>query len=339
MYLSGDKKNALMQLIDRAKEQQPVTASFCCQVLQLDVKRYQRWKRQHKKAGRCTNGKPGPNRAPHRLLPEEEDKIVQVAKDEQYADLSHRQLCVTASENGIVEAGASTFYRVMKRHQLAVHREPKPKPRQEKPEVHAEKPNQIWSWDLTYIRLGFVFVYLFAIIDVYSRKIVGWHLGFNARVASMKKAWDNALANENLIDVTDAPQMPTALSDHGVQMAGKSAKQFFKDLGIKQLFARYQTPTDNAWIETWFRILKNDWLRYKDYVSFDQIKTIIADFITFYNTVRYHGSIDYVTPEQKHTGQANLVLVERAERKRIARLKRLAINREQVSRSPTEKAA
>jgi len=77
-------------------------------------------------------------------------------------------------------------------------------------------------------------VYLFAIIDVYSRKIVGWHLGLNARVDSMKRAWDKALANEELVGVMGVPQMPTALSDHGMQMGKKSSKQFFKDFGIRQ---------------------------------------------------------------------------------------------------------
>ena len=137
-------------------------------------------------------------------------------------------------------------------------RQRKRKTPQVKPEVNPDGPNQVWSWDLTYIAIGPIFVYLFAIIDVYSRKIVGWHLGFNARVESMKKAWDKALVNENLIGVSGAPKLPIALSDHGVQMAKKTAKQFFKDLGIKQLFARYQTPQDNAWIESWFRILKYD---------------------------------------------------------------------------------
>lgn len=199
--------------------------------------------------------------------------------------------------------------------------------------------NQIWSWDLTYIALGPIFVYLFAIIDVFSRKIVGWHLGFNARVESMKKAWDNALANEGLIGIVDAPQMPAALSDHGVQMAKKSAKQFFKDLGIKQLFARYKTPTDNAWIELWFRILKHDWLRYKDYVSFEQLKAIIRQFVTVYNTERYHGTIGYVTPEQKHSRQADEILKARSERKRLVRLHRLNVNREEVSQIVWRKAA
>ncbi len=303
------------------------------------MKRYQRWMRQYRKTGRCANGKPGPKKAPHRLLPEEEDRIVKLAKDDQYADLSHRQLSVTASESGEVEASASSFYRVMKQQQLMEQREREPRTPQEKPEVKAERPNQIWSWDLTYIPLGFLYVYLFAIIDVYSRKIVGWHLGFNARVESMKKAWDRALTNEGLLDMVDVPQMPTALSDHGVQMAKKSAKQFFKDLGIKQLFARYQTPTDNVWIESWFRILKRDWLQYKDYVSFDQIKSIISEFINYYNIIRYHGAIEYVTPEQKHTGKADSILKERVERKRIARLNRLSVNRKQVSRTAIDRAA
>jgi transposase InsO family protein len=254
-------------------------------------------------------------------------------------DLSHRQLSVVASESTALEASASSFYRVMKEERLMKTRQRKPRTPQPKPEIKPEGPNEVWSWDLSYIALGPIFVYLFAIIDVYSRKIVGWHLGLNARVESMKKAWDKALVNENLVDVSQAPKLPTALSDHGVQMAKKTAKQFFKDLGIKQLFARYQTPQDNAWIESWFRILKYDWLRYKDYVSFDQLKGIIGRFVFVYNTQRYHGAIGYVTPEQKHTGQAEQILKERSERKRLARLHRLTVNRQSVSRPEWKKAA
>lgn len=316
-----------------------VPIGFCCHKLELDVKRYQRWSRLHRRTGRYGGGKPGPEKAPHRLLAEERAKIVELAKDDTYVDLSHRHLSVVGSETAQVEASASSFYRVMKQEQLMEKRGRKPITPQIKPEVKPDGPNQIWSWDLTYIALGPIFVYLFAIIDVFSRKIVGWHLGFNARVESMKKAWDNALANEDLIDVTTAPQMPIALSDHGVQMAKKSAKQFFKELGVKQLFARYKTPTDNAWIESWFRILKYDWLRYRDYVSFEQLKAIIRQFIIAYNTKRYHGAIGYVTPQQKHTGQDRKILEARWERKCVARLHRLQVNRESISQIELAKAA
>lgn len=308
----------------------------CCDTLLLDVKRYQRWIRLYRKTGRYGGEKPGPKKAPHRLLTKEREDIIKLAKDDNHMDLSHRQLSVVASETGEVEASASSFYRVMKKEQLMEKHQRRPKTPQAKPDVKPDGPNQVWSWDLTYIALGPIFVYMFAIIDVFSRKIVGWHLGFNARVESMKKAWDKALVNENLIGVSE---LPIALSDHGVQMAKKTAKQFFKDLGIKQLFARYQTPQDNAWIESWFRILKYDWLRYKDYVSFDEIKTIIRQFVVVYNTQRYHGAIGYVTPKQKHTGQTEEILKARTERQRLARLHRLKVNRKSVSQIEWKKAA
>ena len=266
-------------------------------------------------------------------------EIIEWGKDECYADLSHRQLAITASESGQVQASASSFYRVMKEEALMDQRARKPKKSQSKPEVKPGGPNEVWSWDLTYLPLGPIFVYLFAIIDVHSRKIVGWHLSFNATVDSMKKAWDQALSQEGLLGGLSAPQMPMALSDHGVQMAKKSAKEFFRDLGIKQLFARYQTPKDNAWIESWFRILKHDELKYRDYISFDQLKAILEAFIRFYNTERYHGAIDYVTPEQKHSGQAEEILKARTQRKEQARLKRMEYHKAQTDQNQERKAA
>jgi len=294
----------------------------------LDIRRYKRWINLYKKEGRYGGGKPGPKKAPHGLLSPERQKINDLARADEYQDLAHRQLSVVASEKGIVEASPSSFYRVMKGADLISKREPIANRRNmEKPEIKPTGPNQVWSWDLTYIPLGFVFVYLFAIIDVYSRKIIGWHLSFNAAVKSMKVAWDKALSNEGLLGHIRAPKMPLALSDHGVQMAKKTAKQFFRDLGIKQLFARYQTPQDNSWIESWFRILKYDWLRFKDYVSFSQLEEIINRFVEIYNKVRYHGAIGYVTPEQMHSGIAGEILSARTERKRLTRLRRLEENR------------
>lgn len=332
-------KGALIKLIAGVKERYSVTVKYCCQVLELDPKRYRRWIKLHQLTGQYGGGKPGPKKAPHALLQKEREMIQKLAKEDKYADLSHRQLSVVASETNQVEASPSTFYREMKRGGLMEKRKREPKRTQEKPEVKPDRPNQVWSWDLTYIALGPIFVYLFAIIDVYSRKMVGWHLSFNATVNSMKIAWDKALIQEGLLGKIGAPKMPLALSDHGVQMAKKSAKQFFKDLGIKQLFARYQTPQDNSWIESWFRILKYDWLRFKDYVSFEQLKEIITQFVHIYNHCRYHGAIGYVTPQQKHTGEAEKILAKRAQRKRLARLKRLKVNRNQTGQTRWDQAA
>jgi transposase InsO family protein len=260
------------------------------------------------------------------LLPEERAKVIALSREEVYGDLTHRQLAVMASETDQVQVSSSSFYRVMKEQGLVERRNDKIREPQKKLEVKPDRPNEIWSWDITYLALGSIFVYLFAIIDVYSRKIVGWHLSFNATVESMKRAWDKALSHEGLLGDGKGPPLPTALSDHGVQMAKKTARQFFRDLGIGQLFARYQTPTDNAWIESWFRILKYDWLRFKDYISFDELRHILEGFIRFYNTQRYHGAIGYVTPDQRHKGEDKKILVQREAKKLQARRRRFEIN-------------
>lgn len=119
-----------------------VSIKYCCQKLQLDVKRYQRWVRVCQKTGRYGGGKPGPEKPPHRLLPEEKEDIISLAKDDTYADLSHRQLAIVASETGQVEASASSFYRVMKQEQLMEKRQRKPRTPQDKPDV---KPTRLFS--------------------------------------------------------------------------------------------------------------------------------------------------------------------------------------------------
>ena len=101
-------------MITEVCDKYSVTIKHCCQNLQLDRKRYQRWVRLYRKTARYGGGRPGPKKAPHRLRPEEKGDIIKIAKDETYSDLSHRQLAVVASETGQVEASASSFYRVMK---------------------------------------------------------------------------------------------------------------------------------------------------------------------------------------------------------------------------------
>lgn len=338
----GQTKKAIIETLSWAHSQ-GVTIGFACKVLQLREARYYGWI-QGKTTDTVTpeeleDNKPGPIEAPHRLLLKESQAIREISLNDEYVDLSHRQLSVVASEKGIVQASASTFYRQMKEEGLVHKRKPRPRPKQEKPEVKPSRPNEAWAWDLTYLPLGTVFVYLVAIIDLYSRKIVGWHLCLSATVESVKKAWDKALVSEDLLGIEGVPEMPLALSDHGVQMTAKTMKQFFKDLGIKQLFARYQTPTDNAFIEAWFKILKWDELRYKDYTTFYELEEVITQITRVYNTLRYHGGIDYVTPEQRHTGQDRIILAQRAERKNIARAHRLAVNRCQSLPSEVSQAA
>ena len=315
-------------------------------MLQLSRSRYYAWKRRVAQADPSEPLDPledhpcGPlcGEAPHRLLAEEKEQICALLKEETYGDLSARQLAVVACEQEIVQASASSFYRQARKEGLHRQREVKTSVKSSKPEVDPTGPNQTWSWDITYIPFFGIYLYLVAILDMYSRKIVGWKLSFDGTVESMKQVWDQALCNEGLLDIEEGPQGLEALSDHGAQMTAKSMTQFFKDLGISQLFARYHTPTDNAWIEAFFRIFKYDWLRFQDIFSFHHLEELIAVFVDWYNYHRYHGAIEYVTPHQKHTGQDQHILQTRLQRKEQARQRRLEIHSNRASQAFSEVA-
>jgi len=325
-YLTEEQRIAVVGMIAAARIPGKLSAACCCRAARLDYRRYQRWQRRLRATGRYGGEKPGPQRAPHALLESEKQAVIALYGDERFTDMSIRQVAVAASEQGIVETSPASVQRIWAKLDAAKRRKAINREKAGKPEVKAERPNQTWSWDITYLRLGFFYVYLFAIIDVYSRKIVGWHLSFDATVASMKYAWDNALVNERLVG-NDCPPLPEALSDRGVQMKCKSARKFFHDLGISQLFSRCHTPTDNAWIESWFNTFKNSWLKYKDYESFSSLQALIAEFVEFYNRRRAHGSIGMVTPEQMHNGEAAGILAQRQARRQAARAQRLLFNR------------
>jgi len=347
--LSAEIKQDLMEGIDRAVSQ-GMKVRRACQILDLPRSRYYAWKqRLEEGAGSAETALtdqpagPAPGTPPHRLLDEEKEIIQDLLAEEAYADLSIPQLAIVASEEEQVQASASSFYR-QARQQKGDRARPEKHPlkKQEKPEVNVTAPHQVWSWDITYIPFFGFFLYLVAILDVYSRKIVGWKLCFNATVDSVKQTWDQALANEGLLDRPNGPKGLEALSDHGTQMTAKSMKKFFQKLHIGQLFARYQTPTDNAWIEVWFRIFKYEWLRFQDVFSFHQLEALIGRFVTYYNERRYHGAIGYVTPQQRHTGQDQEIIQQRQQRTEAARQRRLSIHRQRVehaSDQALEKAA
>ncbi len=347
--LSAQIKQALLEGIEQAVAQ-GMNVTRACQILDLPRARYYAWKKRLQEGVISAEtaltdrpAGPAPGTAPHRLLDEEKASIQALLAEEAYADLSIPQLAIVASEEEKVQASASSFYRQAPKQAGDRDREEKhPLKKQEKPEVKPTAPHQVWAWDLTYLPFFGAFLYLVAILDVYSRKIVGWKLCFNATVDSVQQAWDQALANEGLLDRPEGPKGLEALSDHGSQMTAKSMKKFFKKLHIGQLFARYQTPTDNAWIEVWFRIFKYEWLRFQEVLSFHQLEALIGRFVTYYNEGRYHGAIGYVTPQQRHTGQDEAIRQQRQRRKEQARQRRLAIHRqraEHASDQALEKAA
>ncbi len=154
-------------------------------------------------------------------------------------------------------------------------------------------PNQVWSTDLTYIRLVKEYVYLSAILDVYTRKIVGWAI---SRDLSHKFCLE-------AVRIAIKQYGPVAgiihHSDRGVQYACEDYIKFLQEHKFQISMSRLATPEDNAYIESFFKTLKREEVYFKNYKTMDDVIKNLPRFIDdVYNTKRLHSSLGYKTPQE-----------------------------------------
>jgi transposase InsO family protein len=318
-------KKDILNLIDESFRN-GIPRARVCLLLQIDERRVLRWR---KRGGRLVDIKPGPAHAPHALLPEEKKAILAIAADEHYANDSHRVLAAKGADLDLFHASASSVYKVMHEQDLTADRTGRiaksgRSTAPDRPEI--DGPNQRWCWDITYCRTKVqgVFLYLYTLLDEYSRKVIAWRISWNMTHREAQELLQEGLENEGIVDVE--VKLPDLINDRGTQMKAKAFVKMCKDLGINQKFARPRTPNDNPFIESLFSIVKGH-LPYPD--SFlDDIDAItyFTTFFGFYNKERYHGKIGFVTPCQRHDGLDKPIIERRARALTKAREKRLAFN-------------
>ncbi len=327
--LPAEIKLTLIGAITEAKEAGfPIVRS--CEVLMLEARRFHRWVQGRDPKGLTLDDvvdePPVPKTTPHRITADERAAIIAAASDEMNSDKAHRKLAHHLSRTDKAFVSESTVLRVLHSVALVCRFQGRAgKPKAAKPETVVEAPNEIWAWDISYCRVGDTFWYLIAIIDLFSRKIVGHAVRPSATSDEVKGVFDKALANEGLLGM-DA-KMPKSLSDRGPQMRSKTIRRFFYDLGITQMFARPRTPADNATIESFFATIKGERLYHGAYFSPIELISDSDAFVTYYNQERLHMGIGFVTPAEKHDGRADGIIAARRAGMDRARLERLQVNR------------
>jgi len=155
-------------------------------------------------------------------------------------------------------------------------------------------PNQVWSVDITYIKLHRGHMYLTAVIDWYSRKIMGWELSDTLDTRPVLAAVENAVEKYGTPAIIN--------SDQGCQFTSDDYKQLLRSFGIRQSMDGKSRWADNIMIERWFRSLKCESLYISEYETPKELRRLVRDYITEYNTVRPHKALDYRTPEDVYTG-------------------------------------
>ena len=152
----------------------------------------------------------------------------------------------------------------------------------------AQFPNQVWLIDITYIKMKHRHMYLTAIIDWYSRKIVGWKLSDTLEAAPVLEAVREAVERNGVPAIIN--------SDQGCQFTSDDYKALLKSLHIRQSMGEKSRWADNIMIERWFRSLKTEKISVEEYASERELRVCIEDYINQYNNVRPHESFDNATP-------------------------------------------
>lgn len=253
-----------------------------------------------RQAKKMSQARPAPART---LTPQERDEVHQVLNSERFVDQAPRQVYATLLDEGHYLCHWRTMYRIMA--QFGENRERRNQlrhPRYAKPELVATGPRQLWSWDITKLKgpTKYSAFYLYLIIDVYSRFVVGWLLAQK----------ESELLAHHLISQTCRKQgivrqQLTLHADRGGPMRAKSVAQLLIDLSVAKSHSRPHTPDDNPFSEAHFKTLKYQ-PDYPDrFASFQDALTWTRSFITFYNFDHYHSALSLLTPAVVHYGLAD----------------------------------
>jgi len=307
MIRHSDRKQAV-KLIQEAN-QNGARLARACKELNINVRTYERWIENGdvKADQRPLAKRPEPK---NKLSPEEKQRILDVIKQDEYVDLPPSQIVPKLADKGIYIASESSFYRVMREEKLQHHRGKSKKPIPRVPESHvATAPNQVWTWDITWLNGPVLGLYyrLYLIIDLFSRKIVGWEVWEKETAIYAEKLIKKAVIREKI------QGRPLVLhSDNGSPMKAATFQATLEALGITKSYSRPRVSNDNPYSESMFRTLKyRPEYPEKGFESIQSARDWVTQLVHWYNYEHQHSGINFVTPHHCHTGNYVEVLNRR----------------------------
>ena len=264
----------------------------------------QRWRRQFAGDGNGLDRRKGSQRlVSHRLTDEERQRILLTCNKPEFAALPPGQIVPILADRGLYVGSESSFYRVLHAHGQAHRRgrarpphEPRPVPR-----LEARGPNQLWSWDITYLPTSDrgIWLYLYLVVDVWSRKVVASDVAEREDAHIAADLVSRACLRERIS--RRRPQPLILHADNGNAMRAAT----LEELGVLRSFSRPRVSNDNPYSESLFRTVKYrpDYPR-RPFTNVEEACGWIAAFVDCYNHQYRHSGIRFVTPSQRHSGEA-----------------------------------
>lgn len=257
-------------------------------------------------------GETSQNHAHHRALSESErGQVLDILHSERFQDSPPRQVWATLLDEGEHLCSVSTMYRLLNEQgESQERRDQRTHPAYARPELLATAPNQLWSWDITWLRgpQRMDYYYLYVILDVFSRYVVGWMI---AEVESADLA--QRLIAETCRKWAIQPDTLTIHADRGAPMTSKAVAQLLEDLGIGKSHSRPYTSNDNPFSEAQFKTMKYR-PDYPDrFADMEQARSWAIPFFDWYNNDHRHTSLGLMTPQMVHFGHAAQVTQQRTQ--------------------------
>ncbi|MCL1115622.1 IS3 family transposase, partial [Shewanella basaltis] len=318
--LLGGRRGQLISLTDRQHYvsliDEAVTSGArkekACEEIGLSIRTLQRWLEHGEIIAdkRPAADKPEPR---NKLTEAEQQAILAISNQEEYAHLGPSQIVPMLADNGQYIASESSFYRVLKANDQLIHRgKAKPKGSRSKPKGYtATAPNQVWTWDISYCPSTVIgrFFYLYMIIDIFSRKIVGWEVHDNESGEYAAELLERTLWAEKCVK-----QNVVLHSDNGSPMKSLTMQSKMLEMGVIGSRSRPGVSNDNPYSESLFRTVKysHRWPS-EGFKSLEDARVWVKDFADWYNNEHRHSRIKFVTPAQRHNGEDKAILEKRRE--------------------------
>lgn len=286
-----------------------------CEVAGIDVRTLQRWKAQDGLAvgdRRPAAVRPTPA---HALSAQERAAVLQVANEPRFADMPPARIVPTLADEGRYLASESSFSRILRAAGQNRHRGRAKAPHaQRAPQTHvAAAPRQVWCWDLTFLpaQVAGQWFYLYLILDLYSRKIVGWEVHAEDSGDHAARLVHRTALAEGIASV-ERDKRPVLHGDNGSTIKATSVLAMLYWLGVKPSYSRPRVSDDNAFVEALFRTAKyRPEFPSKGFATLDDARQWGARFVHWYNFNHQHSGIRYVSPAQRHAGEDRSILAQR----------------------------
>ncbi len=278
-----------------------------CEVLGLSPRTVQRWRNPEQLQDKRKESSPSPG---NKLSEQERQQVIETMNSPEYRDMTPHQIVAALADQGIYLASEATMYRILKAEGQDAHRQNTAPRKHQKPrELTATAPNQVWTWDITYLPspIKGIFFYLYMILDLYSRKIVAWQVHCRE---------DSSLAGELIKEgclLEGISQGQLVLhSDNGSPMKGATMLATLQQLGVMPSFSRPSVSNDNPYSEALFRTFKYlPGYPQKPFQSLEEARKWVEEFVQWYNLEHRHSKLEHVTPNERHTGQDEAILANR----------------------------